>query len=134
MTLKTKIKVVDSLPPVEKKKFSIIKFLITLIVLLIIGIGIYFLFNSLIPYIKAVKIDKIEGKRIYHNECNTLDYITISPDKSFTMELYNDDCEKKYYEGDLIIKNNEIIFNDNIKGIIDSNYNIVIDSKLFEKE
>ena len=132
--LKNKIKKVDSLTPVEKKKKSIISILITIIIILILIVLGYFGYTKLLPYINAVNVNKITGKKVYINECNTKDYIIIGSDKSYSLSITNDNCETKYYEGNLIIKNNEIIFNKDIKGTIDSNYNIIINSNLFEKE
>lgn len=134
VTLKRKIKVIDSLPPEEKKKTSV-STIITILVLIIIVIALFFIaYKNLLPYINAVNINKIVGKKINITECNTKDYIIISHDKSYSLSLTNENCETKHYEGTIIIKNNEINFDNNIKGIIDNNYNIIINNNLFESD
>ena len=132
-TLKSKIKTVDSLPYIEKKKTSPLKILIILVIILLITLVIYLTYNELLPYFNAVNINKIVGKKTNITECNTKDYIIINKDKSFTMNITNDNCEKEYYEGNITIKSNNIIFNNNITGKIDNNYNI-INNKIFESE
>lgn len=133
-TLKKKIKIIDSLPPENKEKKSIISILIYItITLVILTIG-YLIYTQLIPYIFATDINKITGKKTTITECNTKDYIIINKDKSYTMGLTNNDCEQQHFEGDIIIKNNEIIFNKSIKGKIDNNNNIIINNNLFESE
>lgn len=134
VTLKNKIKVIDSLPPEEKKKTSI-STIITILISTILVILLFFIaYKNLLPYINAVDINKIVGKKIHITECNTKDYIIIGNDKSYSLSLTNNNCETKYYEGNLKIKNNEIIFDNNIKGIIDNNYNIIINNNLFESD
>ena len=133
-TLKRKIKTIDSLPPEKKEKKSIISILITIIIVLILSTLIYYIYIKITPYIFATNINKIVGKKINITECNTKDYIIINKDKSYTMSLTNDNCEQNYYEGDITIKNNEVIFKDNIKGLIDNNYNIIINNNIFESD
>ena len=134
VTLKKKIKVIDSLPPEDNKKKSTSKIIATFITIIILGILIFTGYKLLMPYFNAVDINKIIGKRINITKCNTKDYIIISQDKSYSLSLTNENCETKYYEGNLKIKNNEIIFENNIKGIIDNNYNIIINNNLFESD
>ena len=74
-TLKTKIKTVDSLPNIEKKKTNPLKILIILGIILLITLVIYLTYNRLLPYINAVNINKIVGKKTNITECNTKDYI-----------------------------------------------------------
>ena len=110
-TLKPKIKRINSLPPEIKQKKSFIDIFIPLIfIFVLLSIG-YFLYKELHPYFNAIDIKKISGKKTYISECNT-----------------------KNYEGNLKIKNNEIIFDNNMKGYIDNNYNIKINDKLFKSE
>ena len=134
VTLKKKIKVIESLPPEDNKKTSTGKIITTFITIIILGILVLITYKILTPYLNAVNINKITGKKINITECNIKDYIIISPDKSYSLSLTNENCETKHYEGTIIIKNNEINFDNNIKGIIDNNYNIVINNKLFESE
>ncbi len=133
-TLKQKIKTVDSLPYVEKKKNNPIKILIIIVIILLVTLVIYLTYNELLPYINATNINKITGKKINITECNTKDYIIINKDKSYTMNITNDNCEKEYYEGNITIKNNNVIFSNEIIGKIDNNYNIIINNKIFESE
>ena len=133
-TLKSKIKTVDSLPYIEKKKTNTLKIIIILVIILLITLVIYLTYNELLPYFNAVNINKIVGKKTNITECNTKDYIIINKDKSYTMNITNDNCEKEYYEGNITIKSNNIIFNNNITGKIDNNYNIIINNKIFESE
>ena len=132
--LKSKIKTIDSLPPEKKQKKSIISILIYIIITLVIITICYLIYTELIPYIFAKDINKITGKKIYITECNTRDYIIINSDKTYTMSLTNTNCEQKNYDGNIKIKNNIIIFNDKITGLIDNNYNIIINNNLFESE
>ena len=132
--LKKKIKVIESLPPEDNNKISISKIIANFITTIIFGILIFVGYKLLTPYFNAVDINKILGKRININECNIKDYIIISSDKSYSLSLTNNSCETKHYEGTIIIKNNEINFDNNIKGIIDNNYNIIINNKLFESD
>ncbi len=134
VVLKKKIKIIPSLPDEKKEKFSIVGFIITIIFLGMLGVGGYFAYKYFLPYINAVDINRIAGKRVLLTDCNTLDYVIISQDKSYSLQLTNDKCEKEYFEGSITVKNNEIIFNDQIKGIIDSSNNIVINSKMFINE
>ena len=134
VTLKNKIKVIDSLPPENNKKTTTGKIIATFITIIILGILIFIGYKLLMPYFNAVDINKIIGKRINITKCNTKDYIIISQDKSYSLSLTNENCETKYYERNLKIKNNEIIFENNIKGIIDNNYNIIINNNLFESD
>lgn len=133
-TLKSKIKTVDSLPYVEKKKTNPLKILIILVIILLITLVIYLTYNELLPYFNAVNINRIVGKKTNITECNTKDYIIINKDKSYTMNITNDNCDSEYYEGNITIKSNNIIFNNNITGKIDNNYNIIINNKIFESE
>lgn len=133
-TLKQKIKTVDSLPYVEKKKNNPIKILIIIVIILLVTLVIYIIYTKLLPYINATNINKITGKKINITECNTKDYIIINKDKSYTMSITNNNCEKEYYEGNITIKNNNVIFSNDIIGKIDNNYNIIINNKIFESE
>ena len=133
-TLKSKIKIVDSLPYVEKKKTNPLKILIILVTILLITLVIYLTYNRLLSYINAVNINKIVGKKTNITECNTKDYIIINEDKSYTMSLTDNNCTTNYYEGNLSIKNNIITFNKTIKGTIDNNYNIIINNNIFEDD
>lgn len=133
-TLKSKIKTIDSLPYTEKKKNNPIKLLLILIILMLITLVIYITYTQLLPYINAVNINKITGKKINITECNTKDYIIINKDKSYTMNLTDNNCNTNYYEGNIIIKNNKITFNNNISGTIDNNYNIIINNNIFESD
>lgn len=132
--LKRKIKIVDSLPIEKKKKTSIVSILSTIILILIISTIIYFCYIKITPYIKAVDINKISGKKINITECNTKDYIIINKDKSYSLLLTDDKCTQKHYEGNIIIKNNTIIFNKKIEALIDNKYNIIINNNLFESD
>ena len=129
--LKKKIKIINSLPPEKKERKSIISILTVIIILLIILILIYFIYKKLTPYIFATDINNINGKKIYITECKTKDYIIINKDKSYTMLLTDNSCNQKHYEGSIIIKNNEILFNNNIKGLIDNKNNIIINNNIF---
>ena len=132
--LKQKIRNIDSLPYVEKKKTNPLKILIILITILLITLVIYLTYNELIPYINAVNINKIVGKKTNITECNTKDYIIINKDKSYTMSLTDNNCTTNYYEGNLSIKNNIVTFSKTIKGTIDNNYNIIINNNIFEDD
>lgn len=129
--LKRKIKIVDSLPLEKKKKNSIISVLFTILFISIFGLIIYFTYTKLTPYINAIDIKKVSGKKINFTDCNTKDYIIINNDKSYSLLLTDKNCKQKHYEGNIIIKNNTIIFNDKIKGLIDNNYDIIINDNLF---
>ncbi len=133
-TLKSKIKTVDSLPYVEKKKTKPLKILIILVIILLITLVIYLTYNELLPYINAVNINKIVGKKTSITECNTKDYIIINKDKSYTMSLTDNNCTTNYYEGNISIKNNTITFTKSIKGTINNNYNIIINNNVFEDD
>lgn len=132
--LKNKIKIIDSLPSTNKKNISAIKIISLLLLTIIVSTVIYILFLKIMPYLNAINVDKIAGKKINITECNTKDYIIIGKDKSYSLSLTNNNCETNYYEGTATIKNNEIIFNKNIKGIIDNNYNISINQNIFESD
>lgn len=134
VTLKRKIKVIESLPPEDNKKNAASNLISIFIIIIILGILIFIGYKLLMPYFNAVDINKIIGKRINITKCNTKDYIIINQDKSYSLSLTNENCETKHYEGNLKIKNNEIIFENSIKGIIDNNYNIIINNNLFESE
>lgn len=133
-TLKRKIKIIESLPQEKKEKKSIISTLITIIIILLIISLIYIGYIKITPYIFATDINKIVGKKVNFTECNTKDYIIINKDKSYTMNLTNKECEQKYYEGDIIIKNNKIIFKKNIIGLIDNNNSIIVNNNIFKGE
>ena len=133
-TLKKRIKIIDSLPPEKKEKKSIISIIITIITILIFIVILYISYIKITPYIFATNINNIIGKKTNLTDCNTKDYIIINKDKSYTMSLTNELCEQKHYEGNLIIKNNEIIFNKEIKGLIDNNNNIIINNNIFESD
>lgn len=132
--LKNKIVEIDSLPNYKKKKISFTKILFYIIVLLIFLTILYFSYIKLLPYINAIDINKITGKKINITECNTKDYIIINNDKTYSMNLTNNNCISNYYEGTIIIKNNEIIFTKEIKGLINSDNNIIIDNKIFKSD
>ena len=132
--LKRKIRTIDSLPFEEKKKISLTSIIISLITIITLSILGYTIYNYLIPYLNATDINKIIGKKIYITDCNTKDYIIIGKDKSYSLSLTNNNCETKHYEGTLKIKYNEIIFIENIKGVIDNNYNIIINNNIFESD
>lgn len=132
--LKNKIKTVSSLPPEQKKKIAPTSILITVIITIIIGLLLFITYKNTLPYINAVNIKNIVGKKTFITKCNTKDYIIIGKDKSYSLSLTNDNCETKYFEGTLTIKNNQIIFEKNITGTIDNNYNIIINNSLFESE
>lgn len=131
--LKKRIITKESLPE-EKKIIPITTIIISILIILIIGVIFTFSIIKLLPYINAVDINKITGKKIHITECNTRDYIIISADKTYSISITNNLCETKKFEGDITIKNNEIIFNDNIKGYIDNNYNIIINNNIFESD
>ena len=133
-TLKRKIKIINSLPPEKKEKKSITTILILFIITLVIITLYYLIYSQLLPYIFSTDINKISGKKINITECNTKDYIIINKDKSYTMSITNEECIQTHYEGDVKIKNNQIIFNKNIKGLIDNNYNIIINNNIFESD
>lgn len=132
--LKNKIITINSLPTEEKKKIPLSTIIIIFITTLLLFISLYFIYIKLLPYANAVDINKITGKKTYITECNTKDYIIIGKDKSYSISITNNNCETKHYEGDITIKNNEIIFNDNLKGLIDNNYNIIINNNIFESD
>ncbi len=133
-TLKPKIKRINSLPPEIKQKKSFIDIFIPLIfIFVLLSIG-YFLYKELHPYFNAIDIKKISGKKTYISECNTKNYVIIGNDKTYSLEISDEECNTKNYEGNLKIKNNEIIFDNNMKGYIDNNYNIKINDKLFKSE
>ena len=130
--LKKKIRVISSLPPSLDDKNKTFNTLLTLIILILVGLGLYIGYKKVLPYINAVNINKISGKKTAITSCNTKDYIIIGNDKSYTMKLTNKDCKEIHYEGTLKIKNNEIIFENNIVGTIDNKYNIIINNIKFE--
>ena len=133
VVLKTKIKIIDSLPP-EKKDFSIDKLITILIIIIILIFSGFFIYIKIMPYINSVDINKIKGKKVFYSECNTKDYIIINKDKSYSLSITDEDCNTTYHEGNISIKNNEIKFNDSLKGIVDNDYNISINEKMFEAE
>ena len=132
--LKKKIKIINSLPDEKKKKVSIISILFITIISIILLVGGYYIYDYIFPYINSINVNKIAGKKVNYSKCNTKDYIIIEKDKSFTMSLTDINCKTEYFEGDLLIKNNQIIFNNKITGIINSDYNIIINNELFESE
>ena len=131
--LKNKIKTINSLPDI-KKEFPTKKVIGLLCFLVILIPSLYIGYIKILPYINSVNINKIIGKRVYYSDCNTKDYIIISSDKSFNLSITDNNCKTMYYEGDIVIKNNEITFNNNISGIIDNDYNIIINNNIFEVE
>ena len=132
--LKKRIKVIESLPKEKKKQLSIISILSILLICFLIGFLAYYLYSRFLPTLNSINIKNISGKKVNITKCNTKDYIIIEKDKTYAMSITNEMCEVKYYEGQLKIYNNEIIFNKNIKGIISSDYNIIVNGALFEKE
>lgn len=148
--LKRKIRTIASLPPSPEDKEKKTNTIITFILIILLAIGGYFIYQKLSPYIFAVEVNKITGKKVNITKCNTKDYIIISKDKSYSMSLTNDSCKQEHFEGNLYTKNNTIIFEyeieketnkkDNdiitkkITGLIDQNYNIIINDNLFEEE
>lgn len=133
--LKNKIKLINSLPEDENNKTSIINILIIIISIIIFVIfATFIIIKNVIPYLTATDIKNIIGKKVNITDCNTKDYIIINEDKSYTMSITNNKCEQSHYEGNIIIKKNEVIFNKNIKGIIDKKKNIIINNKVFESE
>ena len=145
--LKSKIKVIQPLPNKIKKKASPLKIVFILFLIIALFISIYLTYKTILPYINAVNINKIVDKKTFLTDCNTKDYIIISKDKSYSMQLTDNNCNKKNYEGTIKIKDNEITFiyeenttKNNIikkqkKGIIDiNNFNIIIDNKTFESD
>ncbi len=133
-TLKPKIKRINSLPPEIKEKKSFIDIFIPLVfIFILLSIG-YFLYKELLPYFNAIDIKKISGKKTYISECNTKNYVIIGNDKTYSLEISDEECNTKNYEGNFKLKNNEIIFDNNMKGYIDNNYNIKINDKLFKSE
>lgn len=132
--LKNRIKIIESLPQEKKKRISIVKVLSTIIITLIICTIIYIAYLKITPYINAVDINKIIGKKTHISDCNTKDYVIINKDKSYSLLLTNNNCNQKHYEGNITIKNNKIVFNKKIEGLIDNNYNIIIYDKLFESD
>lgn len=143
-TLKKKIKKIQSIPEKIEEKKSPLRFIFPCILTIFLVIGTISLYQYLLPFINAVDIKKIASKKVYFTDCNTKDFLIVSKDKSFAMRLTDSNCKTNDIEGNIIIKNNEIYFkyqtnnsnnkNKEIKGIIDSNYNILIDNKLFESE
>ena len=134
MKLKNKIKIIKSLPDEKKKQFSLSSFILVIIGIIVLFGLIFLIYKYTIPYINAVNINKITGKKIIITECNTKDYIIINKDKSYTMSLTNKKCEIEYYEGNVTIINNIIIFNKTIKGTIDKDYNIIINESTFKSD
>ena len=134
MKLKNKIKIIKSLPDEKKKQFSLSSFILVIIGIIVLFGLIFLIYKYTIPYINAVNINKITGKKTIITECNTKDYIIINKDKSYTMSLTNKKCEIEYYEGNVTIINNIIIFNKTIKGTIDKDYNIIINESTFKSD
>ena len=130
--LKRKIVMIDS--SIEEKKIKVLPILGTILITIILLIIGYIIYKNIKPYMTAVKIDNVAGKKTFVTKCNTKDYIIIGKDKSYTMSLTNDNCEKNYYEGTVIIKENKILFNEQITGIIDNDYNILINNTIFKKD
>ena len=131
--LKRRIKKIDSLPP-KKKNFSIDKLIFILITIIILMFSGYITYVKLLPYINSVNINRIKGKKVYYSDCNTKDYVIINKDKSYSLSITDDECNTKYYEGNVIIKYREITFNKILKGLINDDYNIIINDKTFEAE
>lgn len=148
--LKSKIKIIASLPPSPNDKDKKSNTIIAIILIILLAVGGYFIYQKLSPYIFAVNVNKITGKKINITKCNTKDYIIISKDKSYTMSLTNESCIQENYEGNLYTKDKSIIFKYEIEketnkkendiitkkiiGLIDENYNIIINNNLFEEE
>ena len=130
--LKRKIVMIDS--SIEEKKIKVLPILGTILITIILLIIGYIIYKNIKPYMTAVKIDNVAGKKTFVTKCNNKDYIIIGKDKSYTMSLTNDNCEKNYYEGTVIIKENKILFNEQITGIIDNDYNILINNTIFKKD
>ena len=143
--LKNKIRNIPPLPNKIKKKTSPIKIILTIPFIISMFIGLYFTLKQIYPYINAVKINKIIGKKISTTECNTLEYIIINIDKTYSMKITDENCNINELNGNIIIKNNIIYFqyeetiNNKIikkekQGIIDKNYNILINNNTFMSE
>ncbi|MBQ3021538.1 MAG: hypothetical protein IJD92_04885 [Bacilli bacterium] len=131
--LKNKIKIIKPLPDENNKK-DILNIIIINMIILLFLIIIIFTYINMLPYINAIDINKITGKKTTITNCNTKDYIIIEKDKTYNMSITNEECNQEYYEGTLIIKNNTINFNNNIKGTIDNKYNIIINNNIFESD
>lgn len=132
--LKNKIKVVESLPHEDNKHKTLNKIITIIIIVIILIITCYITYIKLLPYINATDINKIVGKKINISDCNIKDYIIIGKDKSYSMSITNSECKTNHYEGTITIKNNKVIFNDKITGLIDNNYNIIINNNIFESD
>lgn len=132
--LKNKIRVIDSLPPEKKNKFSILKLLGILIFLVCIFLSGLFAYKSITPYLNAIDIKYIVGKKVYLSECNTKDYVIIGKDKSYSMTITDEKCNIKNLDGDIVIKDNKVFFDKYLVGMIDNNYNIIINGNLFVTE
>ena len=136
-TLKSKIKVIPPLPNTINKKNKLKKIIATIITIILITIISYITYIQLLPYINAINIKNIIGKKIYITDCNTKDYIIINSNKTYSLKITDNNCNQNTYEGTIIIKYNEITFkNDtkNIIGLIDSNYNIIINNNKYESD
>ena len=131
--LKKKIISVEPLPN-DNKKIEPTKIITTIIIIIIFSLIAFFVYIKLLPVINGVNINRIKGKRAFITTCNTKDYVIIAKDKTYSLSLTNDNCEPKYYEGTISIENRVITFNKKISGIIDDDYNIIINNNKFEVE
>ena len=131
--LKKNIVKIDSLPSDSKKNISL-KIIFFLFILFTIAIISYIIYNKTISLTKTININDIKGKKIYLTDCNTKDYLIIGKDKSFSLNITDNNCNTNYYEGNIIIKKNIIYFTNGIEGTIDDNYNIIINGNIFKDE
>ncbi len=132
--IKKRIRVIPSLPPEEKEKVNIVNVLIVFIIIIGLALAGFIAYKKLLPYLNAVDVKKIAGKKVFLNECNIKDYVIISTDKSYTLSLTDNECNTKNYSGDVLIKDNKIYFNDSLYGLIDNNFNIIINNNIFKAE
>ena len=132
--LKTKIKVINSLPKENSNDLPLSKLLKYLIFITILLIIIVIIYGKALPYLFSMDINKITRKKVNYTECNTKDYIIIGKDKTYSLSLTDDSCQTDYYEGSFYIKSNNIIFDNKMTGIIDNKYNITINDELFKDD
>ncbi len=132
--IKNKIKVVDSLPVESNKKNYLKTILIALSFIIILSLIVFIVYRKFSPYINAIDVKEISGKKIFITECNTKDYIIISEDKSYTLQLTDENCNILNFEGNIVIKNNIIFFDKNLTGTIDKDYNIIINDNIFKND
>ena len=131
--LKKNIVKIDSLPS-DSKKNTPLKIIFFLFILFTIAIISYIIYNKTISLTKTIDINDIKGKKIYLTDCNTKDYLIIGKDKSFSLNITDNNCNTNYYEGNIIIKKNIIYFTNGIEGTIVDNYNIIINGNIFKDE